>query len=52
MGSPLWWVRRLGSLTLLAMPPALAALPPGLTAGVLALAEFSLRLAPGNTDLW
>ncbi len=52
VGSPMWWARRLGSAALLTSFPCPSAIPPGLAIGVLALSEFSLRLAPGNTLLW
>lgn len=50
MASTRWWARRLGSLALLTSFPCPAAVPPGLGVGILTLAEFSLRVAPGR--LW
>lgn len=50
VASPLWWARRLGSLAALTSFPCPLAVPCGLAIGILALAEFSLRVAPGR--LW
>ena len=51
-GGAVWWARRLGSIALVTCFPCPAVVPPGLAAGILALAEMSLRLAPGDASLW